>query len=325
MRKVLWLAGWVGIPVLVFVLVWMAFIWIPGTTRELRQEVQKAEAERTQRASMLQDLEAEFKQDADRYAAILRYFPWLTETSGGTAFLIRLGDVVTGLSLKVQAIGTLQRERLPQLEKVGRQIRLTGGFLDALKLVENAEQNKGILEELKIQRPPPKAGATEAANEVEAQFHLSTVELTPDVRSRLRAFIAVLPKGSKPEATETEGPLLLPVPERAIPTQVASLRDPFMIPGAVLARAAPGRTKGPQEPPPESPFPDLTLAGIVESPRGRMAIVNNQMLREGEIIEGVLVQRIRKNEVVFKSPFTVKQLTLPGFATTSQPPGDQAK
>lgn len=327
------LIGWFGLVGLLLVLVWLALIQLPTQAHELQRQVQAAQRDRQQRDSALTALNAQFEQDESRFVSILKRFPWLIKSAGGTAFLTRLGEVVTGQSLKVLAIGTLQRQETPEWTKGSRQVRLTGRFSDILSLVEKVERNRGILEAVKIQKPQPQGGAPEAPEEIEAQFGLVTVELSEDIRKRLRASIAERLKGSEAGAAEPQGPLLLPVPA-ASATPVASLRDPFQSPEAISAMGVPGRTTGapggtrapgPGGLPPEEVFPPLVLAGIIESPRGRTAIINNQMVREGERIAGVLVQAIHKHAVMLKSPSAVKHLTLPEFGSTLQVPGDQSK
>jgi hypothetical protein len=300
------LIGWVGVVCLVPALLWLTLARLPQASRELQAERQKAEQERQRLEATLKDLDAQFKGEEDRYARILGRFPWLAERSDGTAFLTRLGDVVTGLSLKVMAIGAVQREATVQLEKLGRQVRVAGRFADNLRLVENVEQHKGFLEELKIQRLQPKGGE-EASEEIEAQFRLSSVELTPDVRQHMRAFIAALPDGSKSGLVDLDGSPLLPVPEKADPAQVASLRDPFKRLGAIHKQVVPVETKAP---PAEAGFPNLILSGIIESPTMRAAIINHRTVKEGERVEGILVEAIRTHEVMLRSPFGVKLLAL---------------
>lgn len=286
---------------------------MPNKSQALQKEVREVQIERGRGESNLRDLHRQFEQDANRYAGILERFPWLAESSEGTAFLTRLGEVATGQSLKILAIGALQRQETPAWTKVSRQVRLIGRFSDILRLVENVERHKGILEALKMQRPQPQEGAA-SLEEIEAQFSLVTVELPLPVRNRL----AALPAGSKPGAAEPGGALVLPVPAGASLIQVASLRDPFQIPRRHH------NSNGPPPPPPngKEAFPALTLTGIIESPRGRVAIINNQMVREGERIDGVVVQAIRKHAVVLKSPSAVKHLTLPEFGSTSPLPGE---
>lgn len=251
------LIGWFGVIGLLLVLLGVRFIQIPIQEQKLLREVQVAQSKREQRKATLTALDVQFKRDESRYAGILKRFPWLIESAGGTAFLTRLGEVVTGQSLKVLAIGALQRQATPEWAKVSRQIRLTGRFAEVLSLVENVERSRGVLQEVKIRKSQPRGGEPEEPEEIEAQFGLVTLELSEDIRKRLRASIAVLPKGSEPEAAEPGGPLLLPVPAGASPIPVASLRDPFQSPEAISATGVPGRTRapGPGGLPPEEVFP----------------------------------------------------------------------
>lgn len=316
--KALWL-GWSGVVLLFFVSLGLAFVWMPKTFRE----VTKVQNERKQLEFQHKDLGEQIKKDVGRYGAIIRRYPWLTESSGGTAFLTRLGDIATGRALRLQEVGPFQREDSPQVEKVGRQVRLAGPFSDILQMVENVERNRGILEELKIQRPEARTGE-QPLGEIEAQFRLSSMELNPEIRQRIKAFIAALPEGSKPGAdgkAAAGGSLLLPLPAgTAKPIQVTASRDPFMVPSSALTRVAGAGTKGRPGRLARSGMPELTLAGIIESPSGRTAIINNRMVKEGERVEGVLVQAIGKNEVMLKSPFESRKLPLPGLGPNHASP-----
>ena len=306
------LIGWLGVLSLVPVLLWLTLVKVPQATRDLHAARQHAAQEQQRLALTLKDLDDQFRREQDRYAHILRRFPWLAAPSEGTAFLTRLGEVVTGLSLKVMGIGVVQREAMRQLEKLGRQVRVTGRFADNLRLVENVEQSKGFVEELKLQRLQPKGGE-EAAEEIEAQFRLSSVELPPDVRQQLRAFLNALPDGAKPGPLGPDGVSPLSMPAPVDPQHMASLRDPFRPLVAILkqvpqvvASAAPA----------EAGFPDFRLAGIVESPTGRTAIINKRMVKEGERMEGILVETIHTPAVMLRSPLGSKRLTLPDFGRT---------
>jgi len=304
------LISWLGVLSLVPVLLWLTLVRTPQVLRDLQATRQQVAQEQQRLTLTLKDLNDQFTHEQDRYARILRRFPWLAGPSEGTAFLTRLGEVVTGLSLKIMGIGVVQSEAMRQLEKLGRPVRVTGRFVDSLRLVENVEQSKGFVEELKIQRLQPKSG-TEAAEEIEAQFRLSSVQLTPDVRQHLRAFINALPDSAKPAPLGPDGvaPLSMPVP--VDPQYVASLRDPFR-------PLAASPKQGPQVEASVAPeFPDLLLAGIVASPTGRTAIINKRSVKEGERVEGILVETIRTSEVVLRSSVGSKRLILPEFGATS--------
>ena len=73
-------------------------------------------------------------------------------------------------------------------------------------------------------------------------------------------------------------------------------------------------------PPPEVKFPNLTLAGIIESTGGRTAIINKRIVKQGEQVEGILVEAIRATEVVLRAPFGTKRLALSAFGETAPRP-----
>jgi len=322
-RKLPWLAAWCVVVGFIPVLLWMFYVWVPSEGTRLRKRVQAAELKRQQLAAELKELDDQFTQDEDRFARIVRRFPWLADAGGGTAFLTRLSDVIADLSLKIQSIGPVKREETRQLAKVGRQVRLSGRFADILTLVDKVEENKALLEGVQVQRSAPK-GDERASGEIEAQFHLITVELAPDVRDRLRAFGAAQPDRPDGRVEAPLGALLLPVPEPGGPSPANALRDPFQLPRLLPSRV--GKAGG-QDKSLEAAvvFPDLKLLGIIESPRGRIAIINNQTVKEGDRIEGVLVQAIRKHEVILKSPTEVRRFTLPELGSTVQLPEERSQ
>jgi len=304
---ILRLIGWLGILALVPLLLWLILVRVPQASRDLHAERQRVEQELQQLAVTIKDVDMHFAQEQDRYARILKRFPWLAAPSEGTAFLTRLGQVVTGLSLKVQGIGVVQREAIRQLEKRGRQVRVAGRFADNLQLVENVERSKGFVEELKIQRLQPRSG-TEAAEEVEAQFRLSSVELPPEVRNYLRAFLDSLPDGAKLGTAMLDGVSPLALSDQFDPQRLTLLRDPFRLPSGLHMSMSKGAV-----------FQDFKLVGIVASPTGRMAIINKRSVKEGERVEGSLIETIGPSEVVLSSPLGSKHFTLPAFGATAPP------
>jgi len=66
--------------------------------------------------------------------------------------------------------------------------------------------------------------------------------------------------------------------------------------------------------------PNLMLAGIIESTAGRTAIINKRMVKQGEQVEGILVEAIHTTEVVLRAPFGTKHLALSAFGETAPRP-----
>jgi hypothetical protein len=60
-------------------------------------------------------------------------------------------------------------------------------------------------------------------------------------------------------------------------------------------------------------FPDVKLSGIISFPGRRVAILNNQMVQQGQRVEGVLIERISDAQVVLRSGSQTKRLEVPVF------------
>lgn len=305
-KRILWV-GWIGTVVVALVLGAMAFVWLPRTTIALNQ----ARGQRVALERQHKDIEGQIKSDIDGYVKIFRRFPWLMEGAGGTAFLARLSDVAAGQALKIVGVGALERKKSGGVERVGRKVQLVGSFLDVVGLVENVESNRGIMEGVKIGKLDQK-GATKLAEPLEAQFGLVTVELSPEVRKRMQAVLAGSPEPAKPKGDDKS--LVLPAPKPARPAKLAALRDPFRETITVAARrmpAVPGQAAGAA--PEDLLFPDLKLSGIISFPGRRVAILNNQMVQQGQRVEGILVERISDTQVVLRSGSQTKRLEVPEF------------
>src|SRR5439155_22309773 len=118
-------------------------------------------------------------------------------------------------------------------------------------------------------------------------------------------FLNALPDGAKPGPLRPDRVSPLSMPAQVDPQHMTSLRDPFRLPGAIHKQVP---QVGTSAPPAEPQFPDFRLAGIVESPTGRTAIINKRMVKEGERLEGILVETIRTPAVVLRSPLGIKRL-----------------
>ena len=71
------LIGWLGVLSLVPVLLWLTLVRLPQATRDLHAARQHAAQEQQRLALTLKDLDDQFRREQDRYAHILRRFPWL--------------------------------------------------------------------------------------------------------------------------------------------------------------------------------------------------------------------------------------------------------
>ncbi len=298
--RVLWF-GWIGLIPVALLLAFMLLYWLPQAAYKGRTVY----GERIKLQVQLEQIEKEIKRDLERYTDILKRFPWIIEGAGGTLFLTRLSEVAGGQRLKILAIGSLERNKVGQVEKVGRKVELIGSYSDVVRLVERVEHNRGIMQGLKIEASDLK-GRTAARGDLQAQFKMATIELTPDIREKLRSLLASTPGASTGEAKEAGRSLALPAPRIEQGLNLAQSRDPFRAVGMKLAAGA-GDSVSPL-------FPKVTFSGIVSLPDKKAAIINNEMVQEGGRTGEIMVEKITDSEVVLKSGSEVKRMQIPLFA-----------
>lgn len=288
-QHILWL-GWIGLLVVVLLAVGLLLRnkGIEGDLIALKNRRKAVEADH-------QKTKDELKKDLQRYVKVLRRFPWLLESGSGTAFLSRLSDVAADHLVEIRGVGPLERRKIGHIEKIGRRVKVSGSFSDILRVVENVEQNWGIIEGLRVE-PPDQKGKNNGSENLQAQFSLVTVELSTSGRQRMRSVLASVPASK--EANEV---LAFPAPQ-------GERRDPFLSSRAIQTKAASKKVKVVHP-----PFPKVRLSGFVKSLNKTLVIINNEILGEGERFDTVLVEQVTDDEVVLKSELTGKRIRLPLF------------
>jgi len=295
-QHILWL-GWIGLLVVVLLAVGLLLRnkGIEGDLIALKNRRKAVEADH-------QKTKDELKKDLQRYVKVLRRFPWLLESGSGTAFLSRLSDVAADHLVEIRGVGPLERRKIGHIEKIGRRVKVSGSFSDILGVVENVEQNWGIIEGLRVE-PPDQKGKNNGSEKLQAQFSLVTVELSlvtvelsTSGRQRMRSVLASVPASK--EANEV---LAFPAPQ-------GERRDPFLSSRAIRTEAASKKVKVGHP-----AFPKVRLSGFVKSLNKTLVIINNEILGEGERFDTVLVEQVTDDEVVLKSELTGKRIRLPLF------------
>jgi len=288
-QHILWLA-WIGLLAVVLLAVGLLLRQkgIEGELTALKNRRKAVEADH-------QKTKDELKKDLQRYVKVLRRFPWLLENGSGTAFLSRLSDVAADHLVEIRGVGPLERRKIGHIEKISRRVKVAGSFSDILGVVENVEQNWGIIEGLRVE-PLDQKGKNNGSEKLQAQFSLVTVELSTSGRQRMRSLLASVPASK--EANEV---LAFPAPQ-------GERRDPFLSSRAIRTEAASQKVKADHP-----PFPKVRLSGFVKSLNKTLVIINNEILGEGERFDTVLVEQVTDDEVVLKSEITGKRIRLPLF------------
>ncbi len=295
--------GWVGMVLVVLA----ALVWTVAQTISLGRlgataDVQRAGLTRELEASR-QNIQAELVANAD----LLKDIRWSPDRATAADVLRRLADLARGGQAKVLAIAPLEQEPAARYRKSSHRIDMTASFRELLDLVTRVEREGGILEDVVLETPQAKPGQETGSDGVRAQFRLTTIEPSDDTRRIMERVVAATAKSSR---SPLAAALTLPLEVRA-ETTLLPLRDPFK-----LAEAP--RRRGPAiavAPAPEPPIVPVSVKGIMKFPGGALAIVDDQVVKVGDVVNGRRVEQIVDGRIVLGEPGGgSRSILLPGFA-----------
>jgi hypothetical protein len=311
------LVGWVTIALVLFVgLVWEFHEW-----RSIDAKRDRAAAERLELEGRIAAHEEEIRREERAHSDLLRDLQWSSNRGDPSAFLTGLADFARGARLKITAIGPLEREAATQFHKSWHPVQVVGPFREVKDLATRIEQEGGVLDDFSIQATTP--GPLKPADEVHARWNLAVVELTPSAK-------AIIQRTIRPEG-QAGSSLALPLP---LGSAVVG-RDPFAFVTAASPAPPPAAATSPIRPPvrpaPPSPAADgsaldpvsagLAVKGIVKFPGGHLAIINNQIVQVGDIVDGHRVEQISDSSVVVRPPQGApRALALPAITSTPAAP-----
>ena len=300
-------AGWI---VMVLVVV-AALGWTVAKTISLGRSGATADAERAGLARALeasrQNIQAELVANAD----LLKEIRWSPDRATAVDVLRRLADLARGGQAKVLAIAPLEQEPAARYRKSSHRIDMAASFRELLDFATRVENEGGILEDVVLENPLAKPGGEKGPDALRAQLRLTTIEPSDDTRRIMGRVLAASAKSSK---SPLAAALSLPIEARAWATPLP-LRDPFKFAEAPRPRG-PARPVALARPPsPASPAP--VVKGIVKFPGGALAIVNDQIVKVGDVVDGRRVEEIVDGRVVLSEPAGgSRSVPLPGFGAT---------
>ena len=267
-----------------------------GTTAD----TQRAGLARELQASR-QNIQAELVEKAD----LLRDIRWSPDRATAADVLRRLADLARGGQAKVLAIAPLEQEPAARYRKSSHRIDMTASFSELLDLATRVEREGGILEDVVLEVPQRKPGEGAGRDTVRAQFRLTTIEPSDDTRRIMERVLAATAKSSRSILPVA---LTLPLDARAETTLLA-LRDPFAFVEAP-------RRRGPAiAVAPAPPIAPASVKGIMKFPGGALAIVDDQVVKVGDVVNGRRVEQIVDGRIVLSEPGgDSRSILLPGFA-----------
>jgi hypothetical protein len=310
--------AWIGAAVVLVLLIGVAL----AQWRALAGRGQRAASERLLLANAIRAKEEEIVGFMRANVGLLREMQWTSAGGDPAAFLTRLAELAREKRTKVIGIGPLERSATAQFNKSWHTIQVVGPYRELRDLAGRVEAEKGILEDVTVTavKDAGRAGGPRA-DEIEARFKMTALELTPDAR---KVFERAVAASGGAAAGVTSPSLALPLPATSAEVR-SDARDPFAT-TTVMRRPAPSGggapTPGtsPAGPSGEGSPVGLEVKGVVGFPGGYLAIVNNQIVKTGDTVLGHRVERIAEDGVVFREPGGgTRRVTLPGLA--DGPPG----
>ena len=299
---------WAGVALLLLI----ALFYEVGKWRALSTEGARAAAERERLTREIRLREEEIVKEMRNSAGLLQEMQWTSAGGDPAAFLTRFADLVQEKRMRITSISALERSGTAQFSKTWHTVTVVAPYREVKELTGRVESEKGILEDMVLE-PAAKddralASGLVAADEVQARFKMTALELTPEARKVFDRSMAAA--GPAPQAPSPTAPALtLPVPTK-VAEAPGSARDPFAFGATALGRGAKrpvgaAATKpGAPGAPPAPPKPEVVfeLKGIVSFPGGYLAVVNNQIVKVGDTVSGHRVERITDNSVVMRDP-----------------------
>ena len=296
--------GWI----LMVLAVLAALGWTAAQTISLGRLGATADAQRAGLARELetsrQNIQAELVANAD----LLKDIRWSPDRATSADVLRRLADLARGGQAKVLAIAPLEQEPAARYRKSSHRIDMIASFSELFDLATRVEREGGILEDVVLEVPQRTPGEGAGRDTVRAQFRLTTIEPSDDTRRIMERVLAATAKSSRSPLAVA---LTLPLEVRA-ETRLEPLRDPFKFAEAPR-RTGPAIAVAPA-PPLIAP---VLVKGIMKFPGGALAIVDDRVIKVGDVVNGQRVEQIMDERIVLSEPGGgSRSILLPGFAPT---------
>jgi len=280
-------------------------------SRSLRTSGAQAAAEVARLRAAIEQKQKEILTEMKGIATTLQEMSWTGTTGDPVAFLSRVAELTQGSRLKVLAVGPLEQQATPQFSKSWHALTVQGPFQDLVDMAARVETERGTLDNVSVeaqatQAPaPPQPGQApqpRVSPEILAKFRVTAVQLTQQARKIIE------------DAAKASGVSLTPPAPSAglslpVPTAASQFRDPFAFGGPV------DRPRQAERSVPRAAF---DLQGIVGFPGGRLAILNNQIVRTGEKMAGYTIEHITDTAVLLRQPDgTPRRLSLPDIGAVA--------
>jgi len=306
-------AGWIATAMVLL----LALGWTVSQAIALRRSAASADVERTALARQLDASRQKMQDELVAKADMLKDLRWSPERPTAVDVVRRLADLAREGHARVSALAPVAKDTAARARESSHRVEMAASFHEIVDFATKVERDGGILEDVAFEIPAAKAGDPSApVEDVSAQFRLTTIEPSDDARQIMRRILAASPRNSKFALTSA---LALPMDVDLRPTPL--LRDPFRFAEPPARRRPTGTPSAVAAPPARTSSPaapgvvPLTVKGIVKFPGGTVAIVNDQIVKVGDLVDGQRVEQIADGRVVLHEPGSgSRSIPLAGFA-----------
>jgi len=302
-----------------WVLAALAFLLLLGyellAWRLMSVDALRTALERTNLSNEIRRRDEQIAAELRAQAPLLRDMQSTMAGGDPAAFLTRLGEIAGEKRMRVVAVGSLERQATPQFSKSWHAIQVVAPYAEIRDLAERVEGQRGIIEDVRLEPapgaatlPPGRPPGQPASEDVQARFRMTALELSPAARQILDR-VRAAGRGS---ADNSAAPLSTAMAEPPL------TRDPFAF--VVAKTPAPVASRPPVPAVDRLPVA-LSLSAIVSIPGGSLAIVNNQIVRVGDVVSGHRVESITDTAVSLREPGgPVRTIELPDLGAAPPAP-----
>ena len=313
-------AAWIASAVVLS----LALAWLVSQAITFGRSGASADAQHADLARQLATSRQKIQEELVAKVEVLKDLRWNADRPSAADIVRRLADLARDGHATVSALAPVEKESTARARESSHRVEMAASFHEIVDFATKVERDGGILEDVVFEIPAKTGDATAAASEgLTAQFRLTTIEPSDDARQIMRRVLAA--SASHPRFALTSG-LALPMDVQA--PAAPSLRDPFQFTDissrrrgatSVTAIAAQPAAGSPSPAPPVAA--PLVVKGIVKFPGGTMAIINDQIVKVGDSVEGQRVEAIADGRVMLHEPTSgSRSLPLAGFAPVPPAP-----
>jgi hypothetical protein len=249
--------------------------------RTVRSEAQRLVGERQRQETALQ-------REMSSQAAVLRDLHWSPDQTDPSAFLRSLADTAQAAEVKIVGVGPLERRVSAQFTRAWHSVEIVAPFRELTALAHRLESEGAILKDVTVELPRDAGPGAVRTADLHAALKVTTLHVSPQAK-------AVLQRALQTSQGQSATALGSPLPPPMAAMSDGSARDPFEFKLPLISP-----TTGAGRPDPASESAPINVEGIVKFPGGYLAVVNDRIVKVGDVVSGHHVEGITETGVLLR-------------------------